>query len=120
MQSNEQFFQIWKQTSNPFLTKSHTVNGYEAVKVSYTVQDWGGIRWNGETNKSILEGSSHTQNWFYAVGSYAAWNNGIPGPTSTGVVSKVEFYASKQGLSHNYFHYQDTLYRKIGICDFVS
>ena len=79
-------FNRWKQTNIPQNEKltevsgGGTVTGYEAVSIAWTGNYWGGLEYcNG--GYALLDGSARHSNWWYAVGSYQAYQNGIPGPT---------------------------------------
>lgn len=93
--------QLWKQTSDPF--KSRTVEGYEGIYIPYNQNYWGGLKFNGK--EAVLSGSTNN-NWFYAIGSFQQWSNGIPGPYSP--VQSVELYVLKpqvgnyKSLGQNY------------------
>ena len=71
----------WKQTSNP-ATANNTISGYQAVSISWSDNAWGGIAKSSTTASTFIDGSPGTGTWFYALGAYAAWNGGIPGPSS--------------------------------------
>ena len=71
----------WKQTSNP-ATVNNTISGYQAVSISWNDNAWGGIAKSSTTASTFIDGSPGTGTWFYALGAYAAWNGGIPGPSS--------------------------------------
>ena len=71
----------WKQTSNP-ATTYNTISGYQAVSISWTDNAWGGIAKSSTTASTFIDGSPGTGTWFYALGSYVAWNGGIPGPSA--------------------------------------
>ena len=71
----------WKQTSNP-ATVNNTISGYQAVSISWSDNAWGGIAKSSTTASTFIDGSPGTGTWFYALGAYAAWNGGIPGPSS--------------------------------------
>jgi len=71
-------YNIWKQVSNPITAISGGVDGYEAVDVRFTSQYWGGLEYH-TANATLLDGSVNHGNWFYAIGSTASWNGGIPG-----------------------------------------
>jgi hypothetical protein len=73
---------IWSQTSNP--TEDVNVAGYQDLSVDSTSNYWGGLEFgNGShgptnSNSSYIDGSVNHTNWFYAIGSYIQWGNGIP------------------------------------------
>jgi len=71
-------FYTWSQTSNPV---KHEVSGYEGIHIPYTGRHWGGLEPSG--NAAIMDGSVGHSNWFYAIGSTAKWNNGIPSYAKT-------------------------------------
>merc|ERR1711998_13817 len=83
----------WKQTTNP-VTSTDSVSGYEGINIYFTSNRWGGIengkRHGGNTPYAALDGSVDHGNWYYAIGSRTAWNNGIPGASSA--ENGVEFY----------------------------
>ena len=92
--------QIWKQSSNPYTVRNNRhglVAGYEEVQVPYTKGYWGGLRWDGV--KAILNGSTKTNNWWYAIGSYRPFRrNAIPGANNESV-TKVELYVKSSTKS---------------------
>jgi len=84
---------IWKQTSNPVTTTNGTVSGYSPIQVNHTDQGWGGLKYN-TYGECLLDGSVGIPgDWFYAIGSFAPWNNGIPswGPAKL----QVELYVQR-------------------------
>uniref|UniRef100_A0A6C0CJD2 Uncharacterized protein n=1 Tax=viral metagenome TaxID=1070528 RepID=A0A6C0CJD2_9ZZZZ len=88
--------QIWKQTSNPWTVRNNRngqVDGYEAISVPYTGDQWGGLRWNG--GPCLISGSKNNW-WWYAIGSFRPYgNNSIPGANSI-QVSKTELYVKNK------------------------
>lgn len=88
--------QIWKQTSNPWTVRNNRngqVDGYEAISVPYTGDQWGGLRWNG--GPCLISGSKNNW-WWYAIGSFRPFgNNLIPGANSI-QVSKTELYVKNK------------------------
>ncbi len=74
---------IWRQDSNP---TTAPVVGYEALEIDYTNQYWAGMELS-TSGATYLDGSVQHDNWFYAVGSHGAWDNGIPayGPAANRV-----------------------------------
>lgn len=83
----------WKQTNAPqneFITQSSSggqVTGYEAVHIDWTNNYWGGLERNSSSttsyNPTWLDGSCGHGNWFYAIGSNATFQRGIPSYGST-------------------------------------
>jgi len=77
---------IWIQTTNP--TIDQPVAGYVPLSVTSTTNFWGGLERNcaiGCTS-SFIDGSISSSNWFYAIGSVAAWGTPTVGiPASDGV-----------------------------------
>lgn len=75
----------WKQSINP--TKEYEIvgdgtefaPGYEAINIDWNTYYWGGIA-RSTTTSTFIDGSYGHNNWYYAIGSYGAWNGGIPGP----------------------------------------
>lgn len=65
---------IWKQSSNPTY---QTVSGYEGVYIQSTSNYWGGLE-VGNSGASYMDGSVNHTNWYYSIGSYVSWGNGIP------------------------------------------
>lgn len=66
----------WSQTSNPVTT---TIVGYKAIHIDWTTNYWGGLEPDKSAN-CLIDGSVNYNNWFYAIGSYVNYNNGVPGP----------------------------------------
>jgi len=84
---------IWKQTSNPVTTTNGTVTGYVPVQVAHTDNGWGGLKYN-TYGECLLDGSVGVPgNWYYAIGSYGAWNSGIP--SWSPAKQQVELYVQK-------------------------
>eukprot|EP00466_Bigelowiella_natans_P008812 jgi/Bigna1/77496/fgenesh1_pg.48_\ len=83
--------QIWYQKSNPYLTRTRTVVGYEPDAIAHTTKWWGGLYYDND--KALISGSALTSSaWYYALGTYGAWQTGgFPGPN--GAVPVVELYA---------------------------
>ena len=73
----------WTQTSNPATSDVSTVTGYNAVNISWTAEGWGGLAVSNTSNTFIDGSVDPATNWFYAIGSYNYWNNGIPACSST-------------------------------------
>ncbi len=73
----------WTQTSNPATSDVSTVTGYNAVNISWTAEGWGGLAISNQSNTFIDGSVNPATNWFYAIGSYNYWNNGIPACSST-------------------------------------
>ena len=67
----------WSQTSNPV---SETLAGYQAISVPYTGLKWGGLE---PSKYALMDGSINTDMWFYAIGAYQRWSNGIPSYAKT-------------------------------------
>ena len=88
-----QNYNTWKQSTNP-VTYKGKISGYKAIKVYFRQQRWGGLESGYRHNKNnpvaLMDGSVNHGNWFYAVGSRQAWNNGIPGPYFS--AKRVELY----------------------------
>jgi len=86
---------IWLQTSNPLsdVNTSGVVPIAVNLYFSTTTPGWGGLELgNGahgpaNTNSSLLDGSVNTGNWWYAVGSTAAYYGGIPADQTLGGTS---------------------------------
>ena len=71
----------WKQTSNP---ATETISGYEGINIPYTGQYWGGLERSNEVgNYALIDGSVGNPNWFYAIGSFEIWHDGIPAYAKT-------------------------------------
>ena len=67
----------WSQTSNPVYEK---LEGYQPISVPYTGQYWKGLE---PSTEALMDGSINHGNWFYAIGSYQKWNDGIPSYAKT-------------------------------------
>lgn len=79
-------FNRWKQTNAPqneYVSQSSgsKVAGYEAVSVSWTGEGWGGLEVS-QGGYALADGYTGHNNWWYALASYQAFNNGVPGPNS--------------------------------------
>lgn len=79
-------FNRWKQTNAPqneYVNQSSNgkVAGYEAVSVSWTGEGWGGLEVS-QGGYALADGYTGHNNWWYALASYQAFNNGVPGPNS--------------------------------------
>jgi hypothetical protein len=85
----------WIQLSNP---TSEGISGYQALSVPYTGNFWGGLE-PGNGCCALIDGSVNHGNWFYAVGSFHQWNNGIPSNSQVGPVQAVELYVTKKSTS---------------------
>ena len=83
--------QEWKQTTNPVTAAGGGVDGYEAVEVNYYGRKWGGLE-RSQSDEALLDGSTDSDWWWYAVGAAHAHSGAIPGPDGN-VVSKVELWA---------------------------
>ena len=61
---------VWKQSSNPMTKTSGGTEGYEKVSLPRTSMpsNWGGLEYNTGT-QSVLDGSTSSGNWWYAVGA---------------------------------------------------
>jgi len=71
----------WKQTNNPFITRKSGVVGYEAVNVSHTENNWGGLEFNAD-GECLMDGSMNTPKWFYCVGYFGLdWGYGLAIPS---------------------------------------
>ncbi|MDD3405990.1 MAG: InlB B-repeat-containing protein [Paludibacteraceae bacterium] len=74
----------WTQTSNPATSDVSTVTDYNAVDTSWTAEGWRGLAVSNHTSNTFIDGSVNpANNWFYAIGCYNYWNNGIPACSST-------------------------------------
>jgi hypothetical protein len=91
----------WKQSSNPltdgpYVDGQSEVNGYEALDITFTGGQWGGLErsgnWNGAI-PSVLDGciESSGQCWWFAIGANQVFDSGIPGPAES--LTVVELYA---------------------------
>jgi hypothetical protein len=72
---------IWAQTTNP--TIDQAVAGYVPLSIDSSTNYWGGLERNCAIgcNSSFIDGSINHVNWFYAIGSMAAYGSapaGIP------------------------------------------
>ena len=109
----------WKQTDNPIKIEDDRtdvayvnnlyVNGYEPIHIDWQDNRWSGLIKNNNTNDSLLDGTIG-KNWFYAVGSYRAWNGsgvtGIPGPylnnSAGSATTEVRLYCRIDNLNNRY------------------
>ena len=67
----------WSQTSNPV---SEKLAGYQPISVPYTGKNWKGIE---PSTSALMDGSISSGNWWYAIGSYQLWRDGIPSYAKT-------------------------------------
>jgi len=72
---------IWRQATNPVTSQSGVV-GYEPIDVAYG-SDFGGLEYNAG-HECLLDGNVGLSTWWYAVGTKAKFNGGIPGPKVLG------------------------------------
>eukprot|EP01046_Picozoa_sp_COSAG06_P012809 COSAG06_NODE_763_length_12486_cov_37.835244_4_plen_1077_part_00 len=86
-------YNTWRQTSNPVTADPGGVDGYEAVDVHFTSNFWGGLE-KSQAGTTLIDGSVNHGNWFYAVGTRAAWGPGIPGAQDP--ENQVELWALPQ------------------------
>jgi len=76
--------QEWKQSSNPMTYKpngdsgSGGVLGYEGVDIHTTSCHWGGLEWSG--SNALLDGSVTKGSYWFALGTHALFDAGLPGP----------------------------------------
>ncbi len=78
----------WIQKDNPAKvtvangTGNETAAGYKAVHVDWTKYYWGGLTKSTAQSVCLINGSVGHGNWFYAIGAYQKWFEGIPGSNS--------------------------------------
>lgn len=77
---NSTGYNRWKQSSN--FTKETTISGYEAVAVSWTSQNWGGLALSSTPNNTWVDGSPGAGTWYYAIGPVVAYQGGMPNPSA--------------------------------------
>ena len=75
----------WKQTNAPqneYIDQSSSAKaaGYAAISTSWTGEGWGGLE-RCQGGQALVDGTTGHGNWWYSLGTYQAFNNGIPGPT---------------------------------------
>lgn len=87
-------YNYWSQTSNPLddyksTSTPTTATGYSAIDIDWSSNYWGGLtRQNSDVNNTastLLSGSVGHSNWFYAIGSYATQQVGIPSASDISV-----------------------------------
>ena len=88
-------FNIWKQKNNPVTSKKSGVESYLPININFSSNNWGGLEYN-TNDKSLLDGSINSNNWYYAIGSNTKWFGGFPGPYQKEEL--VELYVSKPSL----------------------
>lgn len=76
----------WRQTNAPqneYVNQSSSskVAGYEAVSISWTGENWGGLEVS-QGGYALADGYTGHDNWWYALASYQAFQNGVPGPNT--------------------------------------
>lgn len=91
----------WKQTNNPCAIYTGTgegtkVPGYEAIKVDWTGDSWGGLERNSSDanaiNYTYVDGSVGFGNWWYAIAPANYYEGGMPGPSKV-VYRQCELWA---------------------------
>lgn len=96
---------IWEQNSNPFdksQPRNGQLQGYVGITIPYNEPNsnmyWGGLRYNGQ--QCLISGSNNSW-WFFALGSFRKWGNGIPSVfrDSQKAAKVVELYVWKSGPS---------------------
>ena len=76
----------WKQTDNPATLTvangdgSEFAPGYEAIHIDWAGSYWGGLALS-TTTATYINGSVGHGNWWYALGTYSAYNSAMPGPS---------------------------------------
>ncbi|MCP3959345.1 MAG: DUF4082 domain-containing protein [bacterium] len=80
----------WKQSSDP-VTTQESVQGYEAVDISWTGQYWGGLA-KSSNPSTFIDGSVGHGHWWYSIGSVTPFGGKVPGPADI-TVTKIELYA---------------------------
>jgi len=78
----------WSQTSNPV---SERLAGYQPISVPYTGRNWKGIE---PSTSALMDGSISSSSWYYAIGSYQLWHDGIPSYAKT----NNDYLYPKQGV----------------------
>lgn len=86
---------IWAQTTNPVIDQP--VAGYVPISVDATTNYWAGLERNCAVNcdSSFIDGSVNHVNWFYAIGSIAAY-----GATTPGIPSAEAITGANTGVPH--------------------
>ena len=84
---------IWKQSINPRFNSEIGDNqkaiGYIGINISWTLSNWGGLVKSNPGTDTYLDGSTGGIGyWWYSIGSFKPYSNGIPGPNDI-VVTKV-------------------------------
>lgn len=98
----------WKQTNNPCNEYKGTddgtltADGYEAVSIAWTSNYWGGLTRQNEDkttiNRTFISGSVGSSAWYYAIGTFIAWNDGMPactdltGGNTIGITGRVQLW----------------------------
>lgn len=71
---------IWSQTinpvTNPGISSTNPVEGYVPIDIQYTSNSWGGLEQYG--SNTFLDGTVMHSNWYYAIGSYTSYGEGLP------------------------------------------
>ena len=88
---------IWSQQTNP--TYFTGIKGYRGISIDSSVNFWGGLEFSDNVS-SFIDGSVEHSNWYYAIGSTAAWSDGIPSShsISTTGLNEVQLYIHDSGL----------------------
>lgn len=105
---NTDKYNRWRQTNNPCNEYkgnddvSLTADGYEAVSIAWTSNYWGGLTRQNEDkttiNRTFISGSVGSSAWYYAIGTFIAWNDGMPactdltGGNTIGITGRVQLW----------------------------
>jgi len=100
----------WKQTSNPYINRTKGVIGYEAVKITHTDYNWGGLEYNPNQTQSILDGSIGAGTWFYCIGYTGInWGYGLAMPSFARPAHAAELFAMDPKTSKWVLVFRQTL-----------
>lgn len=96
---------IWRQSVNPTIDQNGgvdggSVNGYEPVSIDSTSNFWGGLEYGYNKNgqASLIDGSTNHSNWYFAIGSFITWGQGIPAIPASDDISGAEIAAPNVNL----------------------
>lgn len=106
----------WQQDVNPVTTtiangNTDGIDGYSAVHIDWTGNNWGGLSLSTSTN-TFINGSVGVSSWWYAIGAYSVYQGGMPGPDSTRV-GNVDLLARIDSLKE--YTSPASLTRRVGV-----
>lgn len=88
----------WKQSERPQddnLADGNSdakATGYEAISISWSGNDWGGLTLSTTPDSTYIDGSVGSGKWYYSIGAKKAYKNGIPAPDGSSLSGTVDLW----------------------------